>query len=458
MRLSRVLKLVVTVFSVLVFVVVTGKTIAQTGVSRATVTAILESNQVFIQERQAKLRDVVQRQQQVRTGAARAELTFDNKAVARLGRNTRFTVGECGVQLQQGSVLVSGVSACTNSVTAAVRGTTYIMTVHGNGKEEYQVLEGRVEFNKTTDPHQWAMEAGDKCFVEPDRQGVVRAKLSQGEYVRQLRGWAFRGFEMDQARFERLRTTYSRLFPNTRFPLRQRLLTNRGNFILTIHQRDPQLQEVIVRIAWQRKRNNAYLPERFVGDFLFPINQKAQFRRGIEPFERISIRLFDRENRFLGYTEWEGLDDNAAVSVILPSEPELYGTLRTVVGEDSNQDGVIDPDAFVYDFFSSVKTAADTPRERTEVIFVKDGQGINRSAFTIANLPPFPETPEFPDGFYEPLFSPLDRSTFPFRAGLEAPLLTVPGRVNPLVPVSPNGQSVFDLPKEILKYRSRRLL
>ncbi|MCS6960580.1 MAG: hypothetical protein RMK91_11095 [Pseudanabaenaceae cyanobacterium SKYGB_i_bin29] len=155
--------------SAFILVVTAGKTIAQVAVKRGTVTAILEGNQVFIQERQAKLRDVAERNQQVRTGIARAELTFDNKAIARLGRNTRFTVGECGVQLQQGSILVSGVSACTSSVTAAVRGTTYILTVNENGTEAYQVLDGRVEFTKTspTDPHKWAMEAGDKCFMEP---------------------------------------------------------------------------------------------------------------------------------------------------------------------------------------------------------------------------------------------------------------------------------------------------
>ncbi|MCS6960579.1 MAG: hypothetical protein RMK91_11090 [Pseudanabaenaceae cyanobacterium SKYGB_i_bin29] len=283
----------------------------------------------------------------------------------------------------------------------------------------------------------------------------MRAKLSRGEYVRNLRGWAFRGFETDQARFNQLRATHNSLFPNTRFPLRQRLLTNRGNFILSIRQNNPQLKEVIVRIAWQRKRNNVYMPERFVGDFVFPINQRAKFIRGIEPFERITIRLFDPENRFLGYTEFEGLDDNAAVSVILPANPQFYGSLRTVLGEDSDQNGVIDSDAFVYDFLSSVKTMPDTPRENIEVIFPPNGQEIDRSLFAIADLPPMPDIPEFPDNFYEPLFSP--RSTLPFRPGSEAPLLTTPGRVNPLIPVHPDGRSIFDVPQEILKYRSRRL-
>lgn len=439
---------------------IAGKTIGQSPVNQATLTAILEGNQVFIQEKQAKLKDTARRNQQVRTGMARAELTFDNKAIARLSKNTRFTVGECGVQLQQGTALISGTSACTRGVTAAVRGTTYLLTVNDNGTEEYEVLEGAVDFSKTSqeDPHKWSMDGGDRCILEPDRKGVIREKLSRGEYTRRLRGWAFRGFETDEKRFDRLKSTYAKLFPNTRFPLRRTLNANRGNFILSIKQNRPLVKEVIARISWQRRRNDVYLPERFVGDFVFPINQKAQFVSGIEPFHRISVRLFDRDNRFLGYTEFEGLDDNAAVTVILPDDPQFYGKVRTVLGEDSDRNGVIDGDALTYDFISLVKNPTQPLREKIEVIFPQRLEDINRSVLVAEPIPAIGDTPEFPDGFYEPLFSPLNRSTFPFRPGLEAPLLTVPAKVYPLVPVKPDGSSVFQVPREILKYRSRRLL
>jgi len=458
MRLTPIVKLTIWFVCSLAIVLWSGKTIGQTNVNKAIVTAILEGNEVFIQNKLAKIKDVAQRNQEVRTGIARAELTFDNKAVARLSRNTKFIVGECGVQLQQGTALISGTSACTRGVTAAVRGTTYILKVNEDGTEEYQVLEGRVDFSKTDpqDPHKWNMDGGEQCILQPGRQGVIRSKLTRAEYTRRLRGWAFQGFETDTDRFNRLRATYAKLFPNSRFPLRQRLLPNRGNFILTIKQDKPQLKEVIARISWQRKQRNIYLPERFVGDFVFPINQKAQFIRGISPFDRLSVRLFDRQNRFLGYTEFEGLDDNASVSIVLPDDPKLYGTIRTVVGEDSDRDGRIDSDALTYDFISQTKTTE--PMEKIEVIFPKDLEEINRSSFAIGNLPSPGTTPEFPDGFYETLFSPIDRSTFPFRQGLEMRLLAMPGQLNPLVPVKNDGTSVFELPKEILKYRSRRLI
>ena len=453
MKLTPILKFIVCFAFVLGAILFSQKGSGQTNVSRATVTAILEGNQVFIQEKQAKIKDVAQRNQQVRTGSARAELTFDNKAVARLSRNTRFTVGECGVQLQQGTALISGTSGCTQGVTAAVRGTTYVLTVNENGTEEYQVLEGSVDFGKTdpNDPHKWTMDGGDQCILEPDRKGVIRSKITRGEYTRRLRGWAFQGFDTDPSRIERLRTTYARLFPNTRFPLRRSRLPNRGQFSLSVKQDRPQIKEVIVRLSRQRKRLNTYLPEVFVGDFVFPLNRKAQFAGLIEPFDRYSVRLFDRQNRFLGYTEFEGLDDNAAVSIFLPDDPSLYGTIRTFLGEDSDQDGNVDSDAFTYDFISQVKIAE--PKEKIEVVFPKDLTDINRSSFTVATIPAISETPEFPDGFYEPLFSPLNRTTFPFRSGLAAPLLAVPGKVNPLVPIKSDGSSKFNIPREILKYR-----
>lgn len=458
MKLIPILKFLVCFVFILSVVLFSQRGIGQPNVNKATVTAILEGNQVFIQEKQAKVKDVAQRNQQVRTGIARAELTFDNKAIARLSRNTRFTVGECGVQLQQGTALISGTSACTRGVTAAVRGTTYVLKVNENGTEEYQVLEGSVDFGKTdpNDPHKWSMDGGDQCILEPDRKGVIRSKLTRGEYSRRLRGWAFQDFDTDANRVERLRATYARLFPNTRFPLRPSRLPNRGHFSLSIKQDRPQVKEVIVRLSRQRKRINTYLPEVFVGDFVFPINQKAQFTGLVEPFDRYSVRIFDRQNRFLGYTEFEGLDDNAAVSILLPNDPKLYGTLRTLLGEDSDREGTIDSDALVYDFISQVKVAE--PREKVEVVFPKELTDIEKSSLTVASVPVISDTPEFPDSFYEPLFSPLNRSTFPFRPSLDAPLLTVPGKVNPLIPIKPDGSSKFDIPREILKYRSRRLI
>jgi hypothetical protein len=121
---------------------------AQTSVTRGTITEVLDGNQVFIQNRQARVNDVANRGQQVRTGRARAQVNFNTGAVARLSNNSVLTVGQCA-QLQRGVLLVNGaVNGCTSSVTAGVRGTTYILEVDDDGREEIKVLEGEVVVTK----------------------------------------------------------------------------------------------------------------------------------------------------------------------------------------------------------------------------------------------------------------------------------------------------------------------
>jgi hypothetical protein len=122
---------------------------AQTSIMRGTIAEVLDGNQVFIQNRQARVNDIANRGQQVRTGRARAQVNFNTGAVARLSNNSVLTVGQCA-QLQRGVLLVNGaVNGCTSSVTAGVRGTTYILEVAEDGREEIKVLEGEVIVTKS---------------------------------------------------------------------------------------------------------------------------------------------------------------------------------------------------------------------------------------------------------------------------------------------------------------------
>ncbi|HEY9735925.1 MAG TPA: hypothetical protein V6D06_06565 [Trichocoleus sp.] len=116
---------------------------AQT-VTRAQVTEILDGNQVFIQGRQVPVNSVAQRQQQVRTAAARAELQFNTGAVARLAQNSSLTVGDCA-QLRRGTLLVNGaLNGCTSSTLAGVRGTLYTLEVTEADQTIIRVFEGEV--------------------------------------------------------------------------------------------------------------------------------------------------------------------------------------------------------------------------------------------------------------------------------------------------------------------------
>ena len=113
-------------------------------VTSATITEVLDSNQVYIQNRAAQVNSVAQQRQQVRTQAARTSLRFNTGAVGRLGHNSSLVIGQCA-QLNRGSLLVNGsVNGCSTSTLAGVRGTIYTIQVNEAGQTIVQVFEGEV--------------------------------------------------------------------------------------------------------------------------------------------------------------------------------------------------------------------------------------------------------------------------------------------------------------------------
>src|SRR6476619_7350563 len=101
--------------------------------------------------RPAALSDTVRGDTAVRTGAeSRAELTFSDLTIARLGANTIFSFNEGTrtVDLNNGAILLrvpknsGGAKIQTAAVTAAITGTTVIVEYHKNSYAKYLVLEG----------------------------------------------------------------------------------------------------------------------------------------------------------------------------------------------------------------------------------------------------------------------------------------------------------------------------
>ena len=125
---------------------------ASAQVTQAKVQEILDGNQVFIQNKQAALNDVAKQRQQVRTGNSRTSLVFNTGAVARLSANSVLQIGQCA-QLKRGTILINGaVNACSSSITAGVRGTTYLLEVDESGNQQIKVLEGEVVVKRNTTP------------------------------------------------------------------------------------------------------------------------------------------------------------------------------------------------------------------------------------------------------------------------------------------------------------------
>ncbi len=137
----------------------------------ATVTEILDSNQVYIQNRAALVNSVAQQRQQVRTQAARAALRFNTGAVARLAHNSSLVVGQCA-QLNRGTLLVNGnLNGCSTSTVAGVRGTIYTIEVTETGETIIQVFEGEVVVQRNPNPI--PVNPATDGFLDPSLDPVV---------------------------------------------------------------------------------------------------------------------------------------------------------------------------------------------------------------------------------------------------------------------------------------------
>ncbi|MEL6385589.1 MAG: hypothetical protein AAFQ89_24630 [Cyanobacteria bacterium J06626_18] len=208
-------------------------------VTQATVTEILDGNQVYIQDLQAQVSSVARQQEQVRTGTSRTALSFNTGAVARLAQNSSLTVGQCA-QLQQGTVLVNGsLDGCTGSTLAGVRGTTYTFTVDENGVETLQVFEGTVDVSRIVSvrglwgPRLQAGTDGESLELTEEpvslREGqsltynsaTGRAsimQLTQTDFEQLLQGPLVAEFAEELPGLDDLRDAFERLFPDAPFP------------------------------------------------------------------------------------------------------------------------------------------------------------------------------------------------------------------------------------------------
>lgn len=139
----------------------------------ATVTEILDSDQVYIQNRAARVNSVAQQRQQVRTQAARASLRFNTGAVARLAHNSSLVVGQCA-QLNRGTLLVNGnLNGCSTSTVAGVRGTIYTIEVTEAGETIIQVFEGEVVVQRNPNPIPVNPITDDFDALDPSLDPVV---------------------------------------------------------------------------------------------------------------------------------------------------------------------------------------------------------------------------------------------------------------------------------------------
>ncbi|MGF1933418.1 MAG: S-layer homology domain-containing protein [Nostoc sp. ChiQUE02] len=215
-------------------------------------------------------------------------------------------------------------------------------------------------------------------------------------------------------------------------------------FSLAIWEPSGNLSEVIARISVKSKGGKGYLKERFLGDYKYKIKQKAKFAKGLKASDRIVVRLYDVQNRFIGYSEFECLSANTTVNLVLSAKPTEYQVVRTVYGVDADQNGTIDAGTTTYDYFTQVSDQ--------RVSFLSSSQTFQGSQFQVEGLSTIPGTSVYPLSFTQGEYA-LVRQSFVsvFSSDLAEALQATPGSLVQVIEVSDN--SSYDVSQMLMNYR-----
>ncbi len=191
----------------------------------ATVQEILDGNQVYIEQRQAKVRDGARVPDRLRTGNSRAQLGFLAGGTARINRFSQLKLGTSCFFLTKGQVLVSGPqNGCTRSSRLSVRGTNYLINLAQSGEAELTVLEGQVlveALHQGTIPaaaRPTAVFGGNRVNLGTDGAVSARRRLSEAEMAALLNGPLFQGFLTPLSAQQALQTFLQRAYPNLKLP------------------------------------------------------------------------------------------------------------------------------------------------------------------------------------------------------------------------------------------------
>jgi hypothetical protein len=114
----------------------------------ARVQEILDGNELYIDQKQAKVNQLAYKPELISTKQSRGSIAFSTGAQARINRNSQLRLGSGCARLTQGQMLVSGKqNTCVGSVKMSVRGTHYIVEVLEDGTTEVAVLDGQMTFS-----------------------------------------------------------------------------------------------------------------------------------------------------------------------------------------------------------------------------------------------------------------------------------------------------------------------
>lgn len=191
----------------------------------ATVQQILDGKQLYIDGKQAVVKQQARVPDAIKTLQSRGQLGFSSGAVGRINRFSSMKLGSSCFLLEQGQILVSGPqNGCTRSSRLSVRGTNYVMQVDPAGQSQISVLEGVVEVQALRDGEPIAamlpqlLKAGERLQLSPEGVVAVLAKLKRSDYEAFFYGPLFKGYQRVLPYLPALLDYVLRTYPTLRLP------------------------------------------------------------------------------------------------------------------------------------------------------------------------------------------------------------------------------------------------
>ncbi|MGB3493529.1 MAG: hypothetical protein WBA57_12420 [Elainellaceae cyanobacterium] len=224
-----------------------------------------------------------------------------------------------------------------------------------------------------------------------------------------------------------------------------------GSFNLAILQSRETMSDVIARISLKSKDGDRFMGERFVGDFRYPIGQSVQFVQGLTPGDRAVVRLFNTAGDFLGYSEFEILNEHTLVNLVLSDDPLGDRLVRTVTGIDGDRNGRLDDTTQVYDYFTQI-TNVTSRYETTRVTFFESTRRIDVSDFAVAGLPRSGSTCVYPEALRQGRFALVDYTFSAFSSNLAPALISIPGDLTRITRIS-SSTTIYEVTSLLSTYQ-----
>lgn len=189
-----------------------------------TVQEILDGRELFIDQKQAAVKERASAPQTVSTKNSRGQLAFSGGAAGRINRFSLLRLGSSCFLMEKGQILVSGKqNGCTRSARLSVRGTNYLIDVQDDGTADLSVLEGAVEVEplkdgEPTGKSATTVEAGQKVKLSAEGVILTLLQLTAGDYSSILGGPLFSGFNSALPGFAALESYLRSSVPGVSLP------------------------------------------------------------------------------------------------------------------------------------------------------------------------------------------------------------------------------------------------